>query len=211
MKVLLLSKEFRDGEGISEYCKSISSYLVDQGHEAAIVSFDDGSYYSVDDCVEVYRVPVHFDGDSIYSWAMVLNNELKSQARELFEEEDFDIIHANDWTTVPGGVALSRHLEKPLVVTIHSTENERGFEGDHAPLISELEWQGAFEADNVLATKQDTKNSLLFDLDVPEEKIDVIDPYSGEWEKRVLSKYEELVKNDERAVKQMKNTQKGDN
>jgi len=210
LKVLLLSKEFRDGEGISEYCKSISSYLVENGHEAAIVSFDDGSYYSVDERVDVYRVPVHFDGDSIYSWAMVLNNELKSRARELFEEDEFDLIHANDWTTVPGGVALSQHLEKPLVVTIHSTENERGFQGDHAPLISELEWQGTFEADTVLATKHDTRDSLVFDLDVPGEKVEVIDPYSGEWEKRVLNSYGELSKHTENNQKAVKKAQKGD-
>ncbi len=209
MKILLLSKNFCDGEGISEYCKSIASYLVEEGHETAIVSFDDGSYYSVDEEVDVYRVPVHFDGDNIYNWAMVLNNELKRQARELFEQDDFDVIHANDWSTVPGGVALSRHLEKPLVVTMHSTENERGFEGEHAPMISELEWQGAGEADRVFATKHDTKNSLLFDLDVPEEKIRVIDPYSGEWRERVLNNYRELLEKDEDASKSLKQEQRG--
>lgn len=202
MKILLLSKDFRDGEGISEYCKSIATYLVENGHEASIVSFDDGSYYSVDDRVDVHRVPVNFDGGNLYNWAMVLNNELKQQARKIFEDDDFDVIHANDWTTVPGGVALSKHLEKPLAVTIHSTENERGFEGDHAPLISELEWQGTFEADRVFATKHDTKNSLLFDLDVPEEKIELIDPYSGGWRKNVLNSYSELLKQQQEAVKE---------
>lgn len=195
MKVLFLSKDFRDGEGISEYCKSIAHFLVEEGHEAAIVSFEDGTHYSVDDRIEVHRVSVHFEGDNIYNWSMVLNNELKRQARELMEEEDFDIVHANDWTTVPGGVALSKYAEIPLVVTIHSTENERGFEGEHAAVISELEWQGTFEADKVLATKHDTRSSLIFDLDVPEEKLEVVDPYHGEWETKILNSYKELHKN----------------
>lgn len=200
MNVLLLSKDFRDGEGISEYCKSIASFLVEEGHEATIVSFEDGSHYSVDDRVNVHRVPVHFDGDNIYSWAMVLNNELKRQAKKILDEKGFDLVHANDWTTVPGGVALSKHAEIPLIVTIHSTENERGFEGEHAGIISELEWQGAFEADRVLATKHDTRSSLIFDLDVPEEKLDVVDPYEPEWEKKVLNNYKELVKHPQEAV-----------
>lgn len=193
MKALLLSKDFRDGEGISEYCKSIAEYLVENGHEATIVSFEDGSHYSVDERVEVRRVPVHFEGDNIYNWAMVLNNELKQQVRKVFDQEGFDIIHANDWTTIPGGVTMSRHLEKPLVVTIHSTENERGFEGEHGALISELEWQGGFEANLVLATRHGTADSLKFDLDVPEEKLGVIDPYSEGWQDRILNKYKELM------------------
>ncbi|MFB6212977.1 MAG: glycosyltransferase [Candidatus Nanohaloarchaea archaeon] len=199
MKVLLLSKDFRDGEGISEYCKSIAERLVEEGHEASIVSFEDGSHYSVDDRVEVRRVPVHFEGDNIYNWAMVLNNELKQQARQVFDEEGFDLVHANDWTTIPGGVMVSKHLEKPLIVTIHSTENERGFEGDHAALISELEWQGSFEADTVLATKDDTRNSLVFDLDVPDDKVEVIDPYSEGWQERILKKYGESMEHKEEA------------
>ncbi len=200
MKALFLAKDFRDGEGISEYCKSISSYMVENGHEAAIISFEDGSYYSVDDRVDVHRVTVHFEGDNIYNWSMVLNNELKRQARELLDEEEFDVVHANDWTTIPGGVALSKYAEIPLVVTIHSTENERGFKGEHAAVISELEWQGTFEADRVLATKHDTRSSLLFDLEVPEEKLAVIDPYEDGWEEEVLNQYRELVKDKREAV-----------
>lgn len=197
MKVLLLSKDFRDGEGISEYCKSIAEKLVEEGHEASIVSFEDGSHYTVDDRVEVRRVPVHFEGDNIYNWAMVLNNELKQQARKVFEQQGFDLVHANDWTTVPGGITLSKHLEKPLLVTIHSTENERGFEGDHGALISELEWRGSFEADRVLATNEGTKDSLIFDLDVPEEKVKSVDPYNKDWCERVLNQYKELMEHNE--------------
>ncbi|MFB6291884.1 MAG: glycosyltransferase family 4 protein [Candidatus Nanohaloarchaea archaeon] len=200
MKVVLLSRSFADGEGISEYCKGIAEHLVDNGHEAAIVAFEDGSYYSIDDRVEVYRVPIDFEGNNIYNWSMMMNNELKRKVREIQEEEDFDLIHANDWTTVPGGVALTKHTEKPLVLTIHSTENERGFEGDHAEMISELEWQGAFESDRVFVTKEDTKNSVLFDLDVPGEKLEIVDPYEGGWQQRILDNYRSLVEQEKEVV-----------
>lgn len=164
------------------------------------MAFDDGSYYSIDDRVEVHRVPLHFDGDNIYNWVMMLNNEIKGQVKQIVDESDVDVIHANDWSTIPGGVVLAKHLEKPLVVTVHSTENERGFDGEHAQMISELEWKGGFEADRVMATKEDTKNSLLFDLDVPGQKLEVIDPYSPDWEKRVLSQYKELLKHNQEAT-----------
>ncbi|MFB6203737.1 MAG: glycosyltransferase family 4 protein [Candidatus Nanohaloarchaea archaeon] len=194
MKVLLLSKNFSDGEGVSEYCKDIAHRMVEEGHEATILSFQDHTHYDVDDRVEVRRVELHFDGDNIYNWAMMLNNELKHQAAEIMDSQGFDLIHANDWATVPGAVALAKHSEKPFVVTIHSTENERGFEGEHAPMISELEWEGTFEADMVFVTNEDTKNSVIFDLDVPEDKVRVIDPYSHGWKDKVLKNYRELVR-----------------
>ncbi len=197
MKVLLLSKEFRDGEDVSEHVKHLAEYLVEEGHEATIISFEDGSYYSIDDRVEVIRVPVHFEGDNIYNWSMILNNELKKPAADLGEDE-FDLIHVHDWTTVSGGVTLAKRFEKPLVLTMHSTENIRGFNEDFSEMISELEWQGVYESDKVLTNGEDAKNSVLFDLDAPDEKVEVIDPYGEEWQQNVLNEYRKLVKQEKK-------------
>ena len=195
MNILLLSKEFHDGEAVSEYTKNIAEYLVDQDHEATIISFDDGSYYSVSDEVEVERFPLHFEGDNLYNWSMMMNNEMKGRVTELMEDEEFDLIHANDWTTVPGGVALSKYNELPLVLTLHSTENERGFGGEESGVISELEWQGVYEAHKVLVNKGETRNSALFDLDAPENKLEMIDPLGEKWQKTVLNNYRKLLDN----------------
>jgi 1,4-alpha-glucan branching enzyme len=200
MKILMLSRRFTDGEGVSEYCKHLSGHLVEQGHEVSIVAFEDGTEYNVHEEVDVRRVPLHFEGDSIYNWAMMLNNEIKRVAREIEDSDSIDLIHANDWATIPGGVTLAKSLEKPLVVTIHSTENERGFEGEHAAMISELEWQGTFEAEKVFVTKEETKNSVLFDLDVPGEKVEVIDPLEEGWQSRIEEKYEETLKQEEKVL-----------
>ena len=193
MRVLILSRRFTDGEDISEYCKHLSSHLVENGHDVKIIAFEDGTGYSVDERVDVRRTPLHFEGDSLYNWAMMLNNEIKRVARELEEDDSFDLIHANDWVTVPGGVTLAKHLEKPFVVTVHSTENERGFSGEHAPLISELEWQGAFEADRVFVNRSETRQSVLHDLDVPDDKVMTVDPLEHGWESRILENYEEVL------------------
>lgn len=194
MKVLFLTRCFGDGDAASEYIKAVAHKLVEQGDEATVIAFNDGAYYSVDDRVKVRRVELPFEGDNLYNWSMMMNNELKQEAREVFKDEEPDIIHSIDWTSVPGGVALSRHLDKPLIVTFQSTENERGFNGENAGVISELEWEAAFEAEKAIATSEDTKNSLLFDLDVPEEKIDIIDPYSDGWQEKVLNSYQETYK-----------------
>lgn len=199
MKVLLMTHRFHDGEASAEYAKTIAESLVDKQHDVSIVSFRDGDY-SVPEEVEVLRVELSFEGDNFFNWSMMLNNELKGAATEAFGEEEPDVIHCVDWMTIPGGVTLSKYYDEPLVVTFQSTENERGFEGEHASMISELEWQGSFEAEKVLATTEDTKNSLLFDLDVPENKIEVLDPYEDAWTERILKIYDSLDK-DKKEVK----------
>ena len=193
MKTVFIAQKFEDGRAETEYAKSVAHKVVEDDGKAAIVSYDDGTHYSVDERVDVYRVDLPFDGDNLFNWSMVLNNELKRQAREAFEDEP-DIVHVVDWTAIPGGVALTKTYDIPLVVTFQSTENERGFQGDHAEEISELEWDGAFEADLAIATSEGTKNSLLFDLDVPEDKLEIIDPYGPEWEEKVLNGYRNLLK-----------------
>ncbi|MFB6208728.1 MAG: glycosyltransferase family 4 protein [Candidatus Nanohaloarchaea archaeon] len=191
MEAIYLTQRFEMGEASSEHAKDLAEMVVERGGDAAIVSFDDGSYYEVDERVEVRRVDLPFDGDNLYSWSMMMNNELKRQARELFD--DPELIHAVDWTAIPGGVALAKHFGAKLAITFQSTENERGFEGEHAEIISELEWDGAFEADILFATNQDTKNSLLFDLDVPGEKLEVVDPFESGWREDVYKKYSEII------------------
>lgn len=192
MNVLFIARKFEEGEASTEYIKHLSHEVVERGHNAAVVSFDDGSYYSIDDRVEVHRVNLNFDGDNLYNWSMMLNNELKRQAREVFDEEEIDLVHIIDWTTISGGVALSKHLDVPLFITFQSTENTRGFGGEHAGMISELEWQGVDQAEKIIATSEDTKNSLLFDLDAEEEKLDYIDPYEEGWTSRVINAYEKM-------------------
>jgi len=122
---------------------------------------------------------------------------------EKMEDKEIDVIHANDWTTAPGGVNLSNHLEIPLFLTIHSTENQRGFQGENSQLISDLEWEGTFEADTVFANNEDVKNSLLFDLDMSDEKVCVADPIHGGWQEKILKRYREIIgKEAELEVKQ---------
>ena len=198
MKILILSKVFRDGEAITEYVKELAKSAVEKEHQVTILSFDDKSYYSVHDQVNVERVPLNFEGDNIYNWSMILNNELKREATRLMQENEYDIIHANDWTTIPGATTLSQHTQKPFLLTIHSTENQRGFQADHSEVISELEYQGTREAEHIITTNHDTKNSVLFDLSLDNSKVTVADPYDQNWTETVLNKYKDILKQEEK-------------
>lgn len=196
MKVLFLARKFSDGDDVSEYVKYLTETLVQKGHEATVLAFDDGSHFSVHEDVDVVRTDLHYEGDSLYSWSMMLNNEMKQIAREIIEDEGYDVVHANDWLTVPGATALREHLEVPFVLTVHSTENERGFSDPNSPVISELEWKGCNKADKVLVHSEDTFNSLIHDLDVSEEKILFEEAISESWPETALNTYSELTKSE---------------
>ena len=189
INVLLLSRVLSNGEAVSEYCKNLSEYLLDRGDNVFLVGFNDGSEFDAKEGAQVKKVDVNFEAENIYDWAMIMNNEMKRVSREVFEQEGFDLVHVNDWVCLPSGITVSNFLDKPLVVTLHSTENERGFQAQHSAVISDMEWKGGYEANRIIVNKEDTKNSLLFDLEVPEQKIDVINPFSPTWQEETRNIY----------------------
>jgi hypothetical protein len=61
-------------------------------------------------------------------------------------------------------------------------------------MISDLEWWLTYEAGCVLANNQRTHWSLKNDLQLPEEKVRLIDPMEEGWQKQVLDIYQSLEK-----------------
>jgi glycosyltransferase involved in cell wall biosynthesis len=201
-KVLLLGREFARGESVSEYLKSLSFFLSGKGIEVHIVCFS--SYPSeekLSEGVHLHRVPFMMHGDSLFNWSMLMNNELKRRSREIFEGMGFDIIHANDWATSASAISLAKFTDKPLIVTIHSTEKERGFGEKHSSLISDMEWWLTYEAGCVLSNNERTYNSLRHDLQLPEEKIRLVNPLQEGWQTKVLEIYESISARQESGIK----------
>jgi glycosyltransferase involved in cell wall biosynthesis len=193
-KILLLSKEFVDGEGISEYVKSLARFLAEKGIEVHIVCFGNcDPEQDIGKRIHAHRVPLLIHGDNLFNWSMLMNNELKRRSREIFEADGFDVIHANDWITSAAAISIAKFTEKPLVVTIHSTENERGFGGKHSGLISDMEWWLTYEAGCVVSNNERTYHSLRSDLQLPDEKVRLINPLKQGWQNQVLQVYESVM------------------
>ncbi|MEM7815613.1 MAG: glycosyltransferase family 4 protein [Candidatus Aenigmatarchaeota archaeon] len=189
--VLLLVREFVSGEGVSEYVRSLATFLSGKGIESHIVCFGTSNFEEkIGERTYIHRVPLIIHGDNLFNWSMMMNNEIKRRGREIFEETGFDIIHGNDWITSTSAISLAKFTEKPLIVTIHSTEKERGFCAPHSGIISDLEWWLTYEAGFVLANNQRTYHSLLQDLQLPEGKIRLVDPIKEGWQKEVIDIYE---------------------
>ncbi len=90
------------------------------------------------------------------------------------QEEDFDVIHAHDWTTIPAALALKKLTGKPVVLHVHITEFDKTG-GEHAdPEVYAIEHKGFHNADIVIAVSNFVKRRLMNQYYVPEDKIRVV-------------------------------------
>ena len=193
LNILLISRKLVAGENVSEYVKYLSEYLVDSGHKVTLAVLESGSGPSLDKEVSVESIHTDFDSGDFYNQIMMLNNYVKS----LDELEDFDLVHANDWSTVPAAVSVSSYQEIPMFFTLHSTEYERGFGDQHSQSISDMELKGVENAEVVFVNREETRKSVVNDLGLSEEKIDFVDPLSEAWQNKVESIYQETQDNRE--------------
>ena len=95
-------------------------------------------------------------------------------AVEASRELEFDVIHCHDWMAFPAGIRIKEESRKPLVVTVHSTEFDRTGSICPNPWISDLEWQGMYNADRVIAVSNYMKRIIMEKYSVPGDKIDIV-------------------------------------
>lgn len=89
--------------------------------------------------------------------------------------EEFDVIYAHDWLSFGAGVEAKHSSGKPLIVHIHATEFDRcgGRDGVNSD-VYDIERGGMEEADAVIAVSQFTKDIVVREYGIPEEKVFVV-------------------------------------
>lgn len=126
--------------------------------------------------------------DEVYLYAERVAN--------MFAEEDFDVIHAHDWTTIPAAILLKKITGKPFILHVHITELDKtGGNGGHYKVF-EIENEGFRNADKIISISNYIKNRLIHNYYVDEKKIEVI--HNGGISDLVpsLEKYNAFSKND---------------
>lgn len=110
------------------------------------------------------------DPESPFLGAMDAYNAWVSQ---LDSVADIDVVHVHDWFGTVGGAALARRLNRPLVMTVHSTEYDRslGHPYDH---ILHRELLGVAAAQRVIAVSKHLKNQLVDRYGAAPDKVRVI-------------------------------------
>ncbi len=88
-------------------------------------------------------------------------------------QEEFDVIHAHDWMTVPAGMEAKRVSGKPLVVHAHALEFDRS--GEHVnQQIYDIERAGFETADRIIAVSHFTKDTIVNRYSIDPAKITVV-------------------------------------
>lgn len=96
------------------------------------------------------------------------------KAHYIITHEEFDIIHAHDWLTIPAAMLAKKLTGKPLVVHIHATEFDRTGNNGANQLVYEIEKKGMEMADIVIAVSNFTKNKIIHYYGINPRKIRVV-------------------------------------
>lgn len=97
----------------------------------------------------------------------------RDMAVEAAQQEEFDIIHAHDWITVPAAIRLKELTGKPLVLHVHSLETDRiGEQHDFSQnAVYELERKGMEAADLVIPVSEYTKRCAVKNYGIDPAKL----------------------------------------
>lgn len=96
------------------------------------------------------------------------------QASLIAQEEEFDVIHAHDWTSYLAGVAAKLASGKPLVLHVHATSFDQAASDNVDPAIFKIEQECFALADTVVTVSEYTKSIVVNKHAVPAEKVQVI-------------------------------------
>lgn len=89
--------------------------------------------------------------------------------------DEFDVIHAHDWLTCRAALKAKHITGKPLILHIHSVEADRaGIPHGGNPLVREIEATSMMLADSVVAVSDWTKQAIIREYGIPEDKITVV-------------------------------------
>ena len=96
------------------------------------------------------------------------------QAAAIAQEEEFDLIHAHDWTSYLAGVAAKIASGKPLVLHVHATSFDQAASTNVDPGIFKIECESFAIADKIITVSNFTKNILISRHGVDPSKIEVV-------------------------------------
>jgi glycogen(starch) synthase len=99
------------------------------------------------------------------------------QASLIAQTEDFDVIHAHDWTSYLAGVAAKKASGKPLILHVHATSFDQAAGNNVDPSIYKIEKECFAMADKVVTVSEYTKNIVVNKHFAPSEKVEVV--YNG--------------------------------
>lgn len=96
------------------------------------------------------------------------------QAALIAREEEFDVIHAHDWTSYLAGVAAKIASGKPLILHVHATSFDQAASENVDPEIYKIEQESFALADRIITVSEYTKRIVVNKHGVPPERVVVV-------------------------------------
>lgn len=104
------------------------------------------------------------------------------QAALIAQREQFDVIHAHDWTSYLAGVAAKIASGKPLILHVHATSFDQAASANVDPEIYAIEKRAFEEADKVVTVSKFTRDIIVDRHHADPEKVEVIHNGCDTWE-----------------------------
>jgi glycogen(starch) synthase len=96
------------------------------------------------------------------------------KATVIAREEQFDLIHAHDWTAYLAGMAAKTATGKPLILHVHATSFDQAAGDNVDPEIYKIEKDAFSQADKIIAISQYVKNMIVNKHGVDPDKISIV-------------------------------------
>jgi glycosyltransferase involved in cell wall biosynthesis len=90
------------------------------------------------------------------------------------QSEDFDVIHAHDWSSYLAGIAAKISSGRKLIVHVHATSYDQAGGDNVDPEIFAIEKEAFSYADSIVTVSHYTKNIIVRKHGADPNKIDVI-------------------------------------
>jgi glycosyltransferase involved in cell wall biosynthesis len=115
-------------------------------------------------------------GNPIYKTRSILEeaHRFAHQAALIAHMEDFDVIHAHDWTSYLAGVAAKITSGKQLVLHVHATSFDQAASDNVDPSIFKIEKETFELADKVVTVSNYTRDIVVNKHGIDASKVEVV-------------------------------------
>lgn len=170
-----LSKKSVEIKFVLPYCSDLKCDFMTVVSSSTSTSFGIGTIGNDKYVYDDFHLIRNESGDIIWPKENKQISLYEDTIVQIAESSDFDIIHAHDWLSSRVAIRAKEISNKPLILHIHSIEADRaGGQGNGNPLIREIERHAMSMADRIVAVSYHTRNSIVREYGIPEDKIDVI-------------------------------------
>ena len=118
----------------------------------------------------IYKTPKEMYGSNILQEVELYAQRIANK----YKDEDFDVIHAHDWTTMKAAILLKQLTGKKIIFHVHITEYDKtGNQGGHQKII-DIEKEAFKHADKIVAVSNYVRQQLLEKYEAEDSKIEVV-------------------------------------